>query len=110
MVKMCGFVPQHDLALQYLTVKEHLYFMVSKTLSFEHFFVVVFFKCFFIVLPQARLKMDRRVSANQQTRIINSILQDLGLYYCTLTQLCNLSGGERKRVSLAVQVKYSKVK
>ncbi|XP_073980155.1 protein scarlet-like isoform X2 [Rhodnius prolixus] len=79
MVKMCGFVPQHDLALQYLTVKEHLYFM-------------------------ARLKMDRRVSANQQTRIINSILQDLGLYYCTLTQLCNLSGGERKRVSLAVQL------
>ncbi|KAK9512053.1 hypothetical protein O3M35_000564 [Rhynocoris fuscipes] len=79
MLKICGFVPQKDLALQGLTVKEHLFFM-------------------------AQLKMDRRVSLVQQTRIINSLVEDLSLKTCYFTLLANLSGGEEKRVCLAVQM------
>ncbi|XP_014276473.1 protein scarlet isoform X2 [Halyomorpha halys] len=79
MLKMCGFVPQHDLAIETLTVREHLNFM-------------------------ATLKMDRRVSASQRNRIVHSLIQDLGLSNCINSRLCNLSGGERRRVSLSVQL------
>lgn len=48
--------------------------------------------------------MDRRVSEIQQQRIICTLIQELGLSNCRNTLLSALSGGERKRVSLAVQV------
>lgn len=54
--------------------------------------------------PQARLKMDRRVQSSQRHRRILSLLMDLGLSKCCHTQLRRLSGGERRRVSLAVQL------
>ncbi|KAL1141029.1 hypothetical protein AAG570_000955 [Ranatra chinensis] len=79
MKKMSGFVPQQDLAFESLTVREHLQFMAS-------------------------LKMDRRVSAIQQMRVISGLIQDLGLLMCSKTRLSSLSGGERRRVSLAVQL------
>ncbi|XP_034253077.1 protein scarlet-like [Thrips palmi] len=79
MCKVSGFVPQQDLAVECLTVREHLEFM-------------------------ARLKMDQRVRASQRHRRILSLLMDLGLSKCCHTQLRRLSGGERRRVSLAVQL------
>lgn len=48
--------------------------------------------------------MDRRVRASQRHRRIQSLLMDLGLSKCCHTQLRRLSGGERRRVSLAVQL------
>ncbi|XP_014245629.1 protein scarlet-like [Cimex lectularius] len=79
MQKICGFVPQHNLTIDSLTVREHMNFM-------------------------ATLKMDRRVTKNQQSKIINSITQNLGLSKCSSTTLSKLSGGETKRVSLAVEL------
>ncbi|XP_052129379.1 protein scarlet-like [Frankliniella occidentalis] len=79
MCQVSGFVPQQDLAVECLTVREHLEFM-------------------------ARLKMDRRVRSSQRHRRILSLLMDLGLSKCCHTQLRRLSGGERRRVSLAVQL------
>lgn len=79
MMKMSGYVPQHDLAVESLTVKEHLTFMAS-------------------------MKMDRRVSYMQMHRIVNSLILELGLSNCMEGRLEALSGGERKRVSLAVQL------
>uniref|UniRef100_A0A1B6CCH2 ABC transporter domain-containing protein n=1 Tax=Clastoptera arizonana TaxID=38151 RepID=A0A1B6CCH2_9HEMI len=79
MIRISGFVPQQDLMVTCLTVLEHLQFM-------------------------ATLKMDRRVSQTQQQRIICHLIQDLGLSSCSYTLLSALSGGERKRVSLAVQM------
>lgn len=79
MCQVSGFVPQQDLAVECLTVREHLEFM-------------------------ARLKMDQRVRASQRHRRILSLLMDLGLSKCCHTQLRRLSGGERRRVSLAVQL------
>ncbi|XP_013188646.2 protein scarlet [Amyelois transitella] len=77
--RISGFVPQEDLAIEYLTVKEHMEFM-------------------------ARLMMDRRSTKPQRTRRIEQLLGELGVVNCTKTQLKALSGGERKRVALAVQL------
>ena len=53
---------------------------------------------------QATLKMDRRVSFLQRERIVHSLILELGLSNCVNSRLSNLSGGERRRVSLSVQV------
>lgn len=79
MRRISGFVSQHDLAFEGLTVKEHLEFM-------------------------ARLKMDKRVSNQSRRCIVATLVQDLGLGKCYNTQLSSLSGGEKKRVSLATQM------
>ncbi|XP_054285069.1 protein scarlet-like [Macrosteles quadrilineatus] len=79
MVKISGFVPQQDLALSCLTVMEHLTFMAS-------------------------LKLDQRVSGSHQQRIIFKLINDLNLASCSYTQISALSGGERKRLSLAAQM------
>ncbi|GBP13327.1 Protein scarlet [Eumeta japonica] len=77
--RISGFVPQQDLAVEELTVMEHMLFM-------------------------ARLMMDRRANAAVRTRRINQLLDELGVTSCVKTRLGALSGGERKRVSLAVQL------
>lgn len=79
MSRISGFVPQNDLAFEGLTVREHLEFM-------------------------ARLKMDKRTSQQSRRCIVATLVQDLGLAKCYNTQLSSLSGGEKKRVSLAVQM------
>ncbi|XP_012284737.1 protein scarlet isoform X1 [Orussus abietinus] len=79
MARMSGFVPQVDLAVESLTVQEHMEFM-------------------------ARMKMDRRFRALQRKHRIHCLLTDLGLLECGNSRLSSLSGGERKRVSLAVQL------
>ncbi|XP_026681567.1 protein brown [Diaphorina citri] len=79
MSRISGFVPQNDMAFEGLTVREHLEFM-------------------------ARLKMDKRTSYQSRRCIVATLVQDLGLAKCYNTQLSRLSGGEKKRVSLAVQM------
>ncbi|KAG8283037.1 hypothetical protein J6590_023567 [Homalodisca vitripennis] len=79
MMRISGYVPQQDLAVSCLTVMEHLIFT-------------------------ATLKLDRRVSLNQQHRIITSLINDLSLSGCSYTQISALSGGEKKRLSLATQM------
>nr|CAD7396939.1 unnamed protein product [Timema poppensis] len=82
MANMSGFVPQQDLVVDSLTVREHMEFM-------------------------AQLKMDRRMIPNQRKRRINSLMSELSLTKCCHTRLSDLSGGEKKRLALAVQVTMS---
>ncbi|CAH2050006.1 unnamed protein product, partial [Iphiclides podalirius] len=77
--RISGFVPQEDLSIGDLTVSEHMEFM-------------------------ARLMMDKRSSAPARARRVQQLLGELGVVNCTRTKLKALSGGERKRVALAVQL------
>ncbi|XP_076174262.1 brown isoform X2 [Ptiloglossa arizonensis] len=79
MIRISGFVPQMDLAVESLTVQEHMEFM-------------------------ACMKMDRRLQANVRKQRIMGLLAELGLGKCEYSKLSSLSGGERKRVTLAVQL------
>ncbi|XP_050483409.1 protein scarlet-like isoform X4 [Bombus huntii] len=79
MIRISGFVPQMDLAIESLTILEHMEFM-------------------------ACMKMDRRLRANVRRQRIMMLLGELGLGKCITTKLSALSGGERKRVTLAVQL------
>lgn len=78
MIRISGFVPQTDLAIESLTIQEHMEFM-------------------------ACMKMDRRLRANFRRQRITVLLRELGLAKCISTKLSALSGGERKRVTLAVE-------
>ncbi|KAJ4440478.1 hypothetical protein ANN_08619 [Periplaneta americana] len=80
MSKLSGFVPQQDLCIESLSVSEHMEFM-------------------------ARLLMDKRVHGSQRTNRINSLLLEIGLMKCRHNTISALSGGERKRLLLAVQRK-----
>ncbi|XP_034253078.1 LOW QUALITY PROTEIN: protein scarlet-like [Thrips palmi] len=82
LARVCGFVPQKDLATVTLTTTEHLNFM-------------------------AVMRLDARVSASARARRIRVLLADLGLTACAHTRLAHLSGGERRRVALAVQLMVS---
>ncbi|CAG9796956.1 unnamed protein product [Diatraea saccharalis] len=77
--RISGFVPQQDLAIEDLTVAEHMEFM-------------------------ARLMMDKRSTKIIRSRRIQQLLGELGVTSCNTTKLKALSGGERKRVALAVQL------
>lgn len=79
MIRISGFVPQTDLAIESLTIQEHMEFM-------------------------ACMKMDRRLRANFRRQRITVLLRELGLAKCISTKLSALSGGERKRVTLAVEL------
>lgn len=79
MIRISGFVPQTDLAVETLTVQEHMEFM-------------------------ACMKMDRRLRASLRNQRIAILLAELGLAKCNNSKLSSLSGGERKRVTLAVQL------
>ncbi|RZF46585.1 hypothetical protein LSTR_LSTR002917 [Laodelphax striatellus] len=79
-----GFMHQEDMFRGSLTVSEHLHFL-------------------------ARLRMDRRTSSAQRTRLVDDLLRQLGLEHCRHTRIgapgpgrrIVLSGGERKRLSFA---------
>ncbi|XP_076240672.1 brown [Calliopsis andreniformis] len=79
MIRISGFVPQTDLAIESLTVQEHMEFM-------------------------ACMKMDRRLRVTSRKQRIMALLAELGLGKCGNSRLSALSGGERKRVALAVQL------
>lgn len=48
--------------------------------------------------------MDKRSTKSIRSRRVEQLLGELGVANCTRTKLKALSGGERKRVALAVQV------
>ncbi|XP_077287416.1 protein scarlet-like [Arctopsyche grandis] len=79
LTNMSGFVPQLDLAFEMLTVSEHMEFM-------------------------ARMKMDKHSKDDDRKKCITRLLIKLGIIKCINTKLSSLSGGERKRLSLAVQM------
>lgn len=53
---------------------------------------------------QTTLKLDRRLSRFQREQIVSKTMKELDLEKCCLTRISALSGGERKRVSLATEV------
>lgn len=57
---------------------------------------------------QACMKMDRRQRSPLRKRKIETLLAELGIERCANTKLSMLSGGERKKVSLAAQVQFYK--
>ncbi|XP_046830230.1 protein scarlet-like [Vespa crabro] len=79
MIKISGYVPQQDLVVESLTVQEHMEFM-------------------------ACMRMDRRYRAGLRKLRISALLTELTLINCVNSKLSALSGGEKKRVSLAVQL------
>ncbi|XP_065222675.1 protein scarlet-like [Planococcus citri] len=79
MLAISGFVPQEDISVESLTVYEHMSFM-------------------------AILKMDKRIPEVDRLRKILSLMNQLGLDDCGSTHLKTLSGGQRKRLSIAVQM------
>ncbi|CAB0019398.1 unnamed protein product [Nesidiocoris tenuis] len=79
MLKVSGFVPQKDLCIESLTVWEHLQFM-------------------------AILKMDRQTSKSSRSQRILALVSELGIVDCKNKRISILSGGERKRLSVAVQL------
>lgn len=52
------------------------------------------------------MMMDKRSTKLMRARRIHQLLGELGVDKCIRTKLKALSGGERKRVSLAVQVSH----
>ncbi|XP_049811851.1 protein scarlet-like [Schistocerca nitens] len=79
MMKVSGFVPQNNIAFNTLTVNEHLLFM-------------------------ARMRMDSKISASSRKTWINSLVSELGLSTCADTVLSKISGGELKRLMLAIEL------
>ncbi|XP_022169227.1 protein scarlet-like [Myzus persicae] len=79
MIKISGFVAQEDISFVQLTVLEQLKLM-------------------------ARLKMDRTTSNKVIKDRIDYLAGHLGLNKILNSRLCFLSGGERKKVALAVQL------
>lgn len=75
-------MPQFDIAVDSLTVREHLFFM-------------------------SELRMDRRVSRFQKNDRIIEILWKLGLVKVADCRISTLSGGERKTLNLATEVTLS---
>lgn len=50
------------------------------------------------------MMMDKRATKMVRARRVQLMLSELGVNNCDKTKLKDLSGGERKRVALAVQV------
>ncbi|GFG34519.1 hypothetical protein Cfor_11530 [Coptotermes formosanus] len=79
LTRISGFVPQKDITFETLTAKEHLWFM----------------SC---------MRLDRELCNDIRSRWIKALFQDLNLAGCEDTPISALSGGERKRLSLAVEL------
>ncbi|XP_065217138.1 protein scarlet-like [Planococcus citri] len=86
--RISGFVYQHDLLVHTLTVSEHLHLA-------------------------AQIKLDKRITTECREALVNEILMDVGLTECANRLIgtsndedgkLNLSGGERKRLSVATEL------
>ncbi|XP_031348490.1 ATP-binding cassette sub-family G member 1-like isoform X2 [Photinus pyralis] len=76
---MCAYIMQEDLLPQLMTVDE-------------------------LMIVAAKLKLGDNVSAEQQRETVNGILKMLGLESCRQTRTEAISGGQRKRLSVAVEL------
>lgn len=79
MTRISGYVPQQDFIIEELTVLEHLQFM-------------------------ARLTMDRKTSWSELNQTVTRVMENLGINHRRHVQITELSGGQRKRLALAVQL------
>lgn len=108
MIKISGFVAQEDVSFVQLTVLEQLKLIVSMSLSTLRHFHQPLIQCAIEytqhVFFQARLKMDCSASKKVIKDRINHLAAHLGLNKILDTRLSFLSGGERKKVALAVQL------
>lgn len=50
--------------------------------------------------------MDRNVTEIQRLKKILKVVDDIGINDITSSYICDLSGGERKKLSIAVQVTF----
>ena len=84
---LSGFMHQEDIFIGSLTVLEHMNIM-------------------------SRLKLDRKTTQTERNSKIYQILKSLGLLKCINTKIGQtgdskvLSGGEKKRLSFATEVRY----
>uniref|UniRef100_A0A0K8V2T9 Protein brown n=1 Tax=Bactrocera latifrons TaxID=174628 RepID=A0A0K8V2T9_BACLA len=79
MTRISSFLPQFEINVKTFTAYEHLYFM-------SHF------------------KMHRKTTKAQKRQRVNDLLLACGLRDATHTRIQSLSGGERKRLSLAEEL------
>ncbi|XP_023302901.2 protein brown [Lucilia cuprina] len=79
MIRISSFLPQFEINVQTFTAYEHLYFM-------SHF------------------KMHRKTTKSQKHQRVNDLLLAVGLKNVAHTRIQQLSGGERKRLSLAEEL------
>ncbi|XP_055374188.1 protein brown [Condylostylus longicornis] len=79
MTKISSFLPQYSISVRTLTAYEHLYFV-------SHF------------------KMDKSTRTIDKKYRVNQILIKVGLKDCADTRIFHLSGGEKKRLSLAEEL------
>ncbi|XP_037818280.1 protein brown [Lucilia sericata] len=79
MIRISSFLPQFEINVQTFTAYEHLYFM-------SHF------------------KMHRKTTKSQKHQRVNDLLLAVGLRNVAHTRIQQLSGGERKRLSLAEEL------
>lgn len=85
MHRLSGYMHQDDLFLGCLTVEEHLFFM-------------------------SQLKMDRRYSKKDKNKLVEQLLQEVGLQHVRHSRIGQegdeklISGGEKKRLAFATEV------
>lgn len=79
MTRLSSFLPQFEITVKTFTAFEHLYFM-------SHF------------------KMHRKTTKAQKLQRVNDLLRMVGLTGSSNVRIQNLSGGERKRLSLAEEL------
>ncbi|PSN29865.1 hypothetical protein C0J52_25425 [Blattella germanica] len=130
MTQISGFVPQQDLFVDCLSVTEHLQFMVNLKVKPGRY-TIKYFDLIEILLLETGLEKCRHtricdISGGEKKRLslavqvnlkvkpgrytikyfdlIEILLLETGLEKCRHTRICDISGGEKKRLSLAVQV------
>ncbi|XP_055919755.1 protein brown [Eupeodes corollae] len=79
MTRLSSFLPQFEISVRTFSAFEHLYFM-------SHF------------------KMHRKTTKVQKLQRVNDVLRTVGLTGSANVRIQNLSGGERKRLSLAEEL------
>lgn len=123
MTRISSFLPQFEISVKTFTAYEHLYFMVStrigdasdwrkahcKLIASQIPVAIVvnlpnilFF--YFLSLSQSHFKMHRKTTKAQKRQRVTDLLFACGLRDATHTRIQSLSGGERKRLSLAEEV------
>lgn len=80
MTKLSCFVPQFDITTDTLTPNEHMYFM-------------------------SELKLNRKWPRSRKIQRIDFLLRELGLQKIANNYINTLSGGERKKLNLATDVR-----
>lgn len=79
MAKISCFVPQFDIAFDTLTPNEHMHFM-------------------------SELKLDRKWTTQRKRERIDFLLREVGLTAVADNRIITMSGGERKRLTMATDV------